>query len=78
MIEEKREFIYALRDALRLDPGSGVRDIEIIADKGLEIIVILYRGGRSSRINATGNSGGANALEIIREVYFSGAHGRMR
>lgn len=80
MIEEKRKFIYALRDALRLDPRSGVRDIELIKDeeRAMEIIIILFRGGYTVRINTTKNSNGANAMEIMREVYGSGAFARMR
>lgn len=82
MIEEKRKFIYALRDALRLDPRSGVRDIELIKDeeRAMEIIIILFRfrGGYTARINATRNSNGANAMEIMREVYGSGAFARMK
>ena len=80
MIEEKRKFIHALRDALRLDPRSGVIDIELIKDeeRAMEIIIILFKGGYTVRINATTNSNGANAQEIMREVYGSGAFARMR
>lgn len=78
--EEKRTFIHAMRYALRLDPRSGVRDIELIKDeeRAMEIIIILFKGGYTVRINATKNSNGANAQEIMREVYGSGAFARMR
>ena len=77
---EKRTFIHAMRDALRLDPRSGVRDIELIEDeeRKMEIIIILFRGGHTVRINTTMNSNGSNAMEIMREVYGTGAFARMR
>ena len=78
--EEKRTFVHTMRDALKQDRASGVRDIELILDeeRGMEKMIILFRGSHSVRINATHNSCGANAQEIVREVYGNGAFGRMK
>lgn len=78
--DEKRTFVHAMRYALRLDPRSEVRDIELIKDeeRAMEIIIILFRGGQTVWINTTRNSNGANAMEIMREVYGSGAFARMK
>lgn len=77
-IESKRIFLAALCDTLKLDPRSGIADIQLVATRALEVIFISYKGGHLVKINATRNSNGANAEEVIREVYGRGAFARMK
>ena len=76
--ESKRTFLAALCDTLKLDPRSGIADIQLVATRALEVVFISYKGGHLVKINATGNSNGANLEEIAREIYGAGAIGRMK
>lgn len=78
---EKRDVIYAIRAALKIDVNaSGVLDMEYVHDeeRNLEFIDIVFTDGSISRINVTINSHEANIKEIIREVYGDGAIGKVR
>lgn len=77
-IEAKRTFLAALCDTLKLDPRSGIADIQLVATRALEVIFISYKGGHLVKINATCNSNGSNAEEVIREVYGAGSRARMK
>jgi len=77
MNEEKKEFIAALETALRMDRRSGVESIKYATDIWFEdilyeeVVTIYFKGGAYKLINVTANSNGANAKEIIKEVYDS-------
>lgn len=73
----KKEFIDKLKEAIKLDERSCVKDITYERAREKEIITITYTGGAEVRINVACNSHGANLLEIAREVYGNGAFGRM-
>ena len=74
-MEDKRKFIKALEAALRTDERSDVESIDYLMKDDMEIICIKYDGGHKDYINARMNSNGANAKEIIAQVYGSGAYG---
>lgn len=71
MLSEKAIFIKALEAALQVDERSGVDSICYRMDFSAqdEIITVIFKGGGTKQILATGNSNGANAKEIIRAVY---------
>ena len=80
MDEEKKAFVDALSDALKIDSSSGVKSIEYIRsvkakersyDKDLyeEIVRIEYIGRFVTLINIEANSNGGIAKKIISEVY---------
>lgn len=86
MNEEKKEFVKALSDALKIDKGSGVKSIEYIRsvkakersydeDQYKEIVRIEYIGRFVTLINIEANSNGGIAKKIISEVYGSGDAG---
>lgn len=75
--ERKKTFVQSLGMVLRIDERSNVKAIDLVKERDMEIINITYVGGHSIRINATVNSNGENATEIIKEVYGSGAFWRM-
>ena len=83
MNENKKEFVEALSDALKMDSRSGVKSIQYATGIWFEdilyeeVIQVNYEGGRYALINVIGNSNGANATEIIHEVYGSGAIGHI-
>lgn len=82
MNENKKEFVKALSDALKIDNRSGVKSIKYATDVKVgdvmyaEVVQINYEGGRYALINVTTNSNGANATAIIHEVYGDGAIGQ--
>ena len=80
MDEEKKEFVKALSDALKIDSSSGVKSIEYIRsvkakersydeDQYKEIVRIEYIGRFVTLINIEANSNGTIAKKIISEVY---------
>lgn len=76
---EKRDFIRALETAIKADRCSYVQSINYEYrenDLPREIVTITYMNGRAVNINVEINSNGANAKEIIAEIYGNGAHGR--
>lgn len=78
--KEKRDFVKALEKAILSDSCSYVKSIDYDYRKNelpREIITITYKNDRTARINVDINSNGANAKEIIAEVYGDGAIGRM-
>ena len=83
MNEDKKGFVDALSDTLKMDSRSGVKSIQYATDIWFEdilyeeVIQVNYEGGRYALINVIGNSNGANATEIIHEVYGSGAVGHI-
>jgi hypothetical protein len=86
MFEEKRIFIEKLTEALKVDKRSQVEAITYYPPNFFEkypngeFIRIQYNselGNGFVWINATANSDGANAKEIVAEVYGNGAIGRM-
>ena len=83
MDEEKKEFVEALGDTLKMDSRSGVKSIEYATGIWFEdilyeeVIQVNYEGGRFALINVTANSNGANATAIIHEVYGDGAMGHI-
>jgi hypothetical protein len=79
-IKEKRDFIKALEKAILTDDRSDVEYIDFIYKQTVfpkELIAITFKGGCTAYINAEINSNGANAKEIVREVYGEGAMGRI-
>ena len=83
MNEKKKEFVEALSDTLKMDSRSGVKSIQYATDIWFEdilyseVVQVNYEGGRYALINVTANSNGANATEIIHEVYGDGAMGHI-
>ena len=86
MNEGKKEFVKALRDALKIDSSSGAKSIEYIRsvkakersydeDQYKEIVRIEYIGRFVTLINIEANSNGGIAKKIISEVYGSGDAG---
>lgn len=80
MDEERKEFVKALSDALKIDSSSGVKSIEYIRsvkakersyneDRYKEIVRIEYIGRFVTLINIEANSNGGIAKKIISEVY---------
>lgn len=77
MIEEKAGFIRGLEELLRQDKRSGVDSlaykVELHDDKTGdcydEFIDIIYITGDYRRLLVTGNSNGANLMQIAKEVY---------
>ena len=80
MYEQKERFIKSLEQTLKIDyarnqlkelryikPGDGFHK---------EVVEIEYDNGYTVRINTSVNSNGANAKEIIKEIYGEGALGR--
>ena len=80
---EKKEFVEALSDTLKMDSRSGVKSIQYGTDVWFEdvlyaeVVQVNYEGRRYALINVTANSNGANATAIIHEVYGSGAIGHI-
>ena len=85
MNDDKKAFVDALSDTLKMDSRSGVKSIQYATGIWFEdvlyeeVIQINYESGRGryALINTTANSNGANATEIIHEVYGSGAVGHI-
>ncbi len=71
MLSEKAMFIKALEAALQTDKDSGVDSIcyRMDPDAQDEIITVIFKGGGTKQILATGNSNGDNAKKIIGVVY---------
>lgn len=71
MLSKKEIFIRALEAALQTDERSGVDSIcyRIDLDAQDEIITVIFKGGGTKQILATGNSNGDNAKKIIGVVY---------
>ena len=80
MSENKKEFIEALSNALKTDDRSALKSIEystnVWVDDVLygevlyeEVIKVSFESGAFKLINATANSNGANAQEVIKAVY---------
>ncbi len=75
MNENKKEFIEALGDALKIDSRSGVKSIEYATDVWFEdvlydeVIRINFKGGAYKLINTTANSNESNSKEIMSAVY---------
>lgn len=78
IFEEKKQFIEALEKALLMDKYNNIESIKYHQHENWEFVRIDYKGGYTVDINTSANSNGANAKEIIAEVYGTGALGRMR
>ena len=83
MNDDKKAFVDALSDTLKMDSRSGVKSIQYATGIWFEdvlyaeVIQVNYENRRYALINVIGNSNGANATEIIHEVYGSGAVGHI-
>lgn len=76
--KKKENFIKEVKTALMADPRSCVEQILYQKnEQGLEIVTVKFIGGGYRRINVTGNSNGANFMEIGRAVYEGGAIGEI-
>lgn len=76
--QKKEAFVKWVKLALIADERSNIADITYQRnEQGLEIIMVLFKLGGFRRINVTGNSNGANYMEIGRAVYEGGAKGEM-
>lgn len=78
IFKEKEQFVEAMEKALLLDKYNGVESCKYYNCEIWEFIRIDYKGGYTVDINTSANSNGANAKEIIAEVYGDGAVGRMK
>ena len=74
----KEEFIIRLKLVVMADERSCVEDITYWKQDEKEVVTIRYVGGAKAMINVACNSNGCNALEIMREIYGSGAIGKIR
>ena len=75
----KAEFLKALETALKTDDRSDLESIDYVRDMDNwpeEAVIITYANGHKVFVNVSGNSNGANALEVVKEVYGEGAQGR--
>ena len=83
MNDDKKAFVDALSDTLKMDSRSGVKSIQYATGIWFEdvlyeeVIQVNYESGRFALINVTANSNGANATAIIHEVYGDGAMGHI-
>ena len=83
MNDDKKAFVDALSDTLKMDSRSGVKSIQYATGIWFEdvlyaeVIQVNYESGRFALINVTANSNGANATVIIHEVYGDGAMGHI-
>ena len=76
--ERKKMFIKVLKAALVIDQDrSNVSGLDYEKRGYNEVITITYTNGRTAYINVSANSNGANLTEVVREVYGTGAHGRI-
>lgn len=76
--QKKEAFVTRVKLALIADERSNIADITYQRnEQGLEIIMVLFKLGGFRRINVTGNSNGANFMEIGRAVYEGGARGEI-
>lgn len=76
--QKKEAFVKRVKLALIADERSSVADITYQRnEQGLEIVTVEFVGGGLRRINVTGNSNGANFMEIGRAVYEGGAKGEI-
>ena len=67
--QKKEAFVKRVKLALIADERSNIADITYQRnEQGLEIIMVLFKLGGFRRINVTGNSNGANYMEIGRAV----------
>lgn len=74
--QKKEAFVKWVKLALIADERSNIADITYQRnEQGLEIVTVEFVGGGLRRINVTGNSNGANFMEIGRAVYEGGAKG---
>ena len=78
IFKEKELFIEAMEKALLLDKYNGVESCKYYKHENWEFIRIDYTNGYTVDIITSANSNGANAKEIIAEVYGDGAIGRMK
>lgn len=78
IFKEKEKFIEAMEKTLLLDKYNGVESCKYYKHENWEFIRIDYKGGYTVDINTSANSNGANAKEIIAEIYGNGAVGRMK
>lgn len=78
IFKEKEKFVEFLEQALLLDKYNGVKSCKYYKYESWEFIRIDYKFGYTVDINTSANSNGANAKEIIAEVYGDGAIGRMK
>lgn len=78
IFKEKEQFIEAMENALLLDKYNGVESCKYYKYENWEFIRIDYKDGYTVDIYTSANSNGANAKEIIAEVYGNGAIGRMK
>lgn len=71
MLTKKAAFIEAIETALRDDEDNGLDSIvyQLSLNGQDEIITVVFAGGGTKKILATGNSNGANAKEIIKAIY---------
>lgn len=76
--KEKEKFVNALEQTLLLDKYNGVESCKYYKCENWEFVRIEFAGGYAVDINTSANSSGANAKEIIAEVYGNGAVGRMK
>lgn len=76
--EDKKEYVRDLGEFIKKDPRSSIEEIAYeVAHGKTEIIKIIYRGGHEALVNVTHNSLGAIFVEVGREIYGEGAHGRI-
>lgn len=76
--QKKEAFVKWVKLALIADERSNIADITYQRnEQGLEIVTVEFVGGGLRRINVTGNSNGANFMEIGRAVYEGGAKGEI-
>lgn len=78
----KMEWTYKLGQLINKDSASGVSAMFYHIEQNArgwkkETVAIEYTNGKLTQINVTGNSLGAIMQEVTREVYGSGAFGKI-
>lgn len=78
MYAAKERAVHDIAEVLKKDPDSEVTSADYVKAGASEYVRIAYRGGESVYINVTINSLGAINKEMVREVYGSGAFGKVK
>lgn len=78
MYAAKERHVKEIGELMAKDPNSDVKSADYVHVGVSEYVRIAYRGGESVYINVTINSLGAIHKEMVREVYGSGAFGKVK
>lgn len=78
MYREKQQYVERILAPAVGAVGAGVTYLSYGMEGSTEIVTVNYYGGRTDRINVTGNSLLAILHEVVREIEGHNAHGHIR